>query len=103
MATSSFRAAALVTVSVPVTVVASSAELPKVAAPLVVSVVAATDDGVLAPIVVPSIAPPLISTRGIVVVVLEDSVIFAVPELLGSVIVSSSNVLAMIYSFSPFL
>ena len=67
-------------------------------AALAVSVVAATEEGVPAPTVVPSMAPPFMSTRGIVVVVLEDSVIFAVPELLGSVIVSSSNVLAM---FTP--
>jgi hypothetical protein len=88
-----------VTARVPPTVV-----LPVIdVLPEALMVVAATEDGEAAPSVVASIAPPLISTFGIVVVVSVDSVIFAVPVLFGYVIVSSSIVLAITYPCSPFL
>ena len=74
-----------------------------VALPVALIAVAATVEGVPAPSVVASIAPLFMSTFGNVVVSSEANTIFAVPELLGCFIVSNTNVLAMVYSCSPFL
>ena len=69
---------------------------PTVALPEALMVVAATEEGVDAPTVVASICPPFIFTVGIVVVSSEDNTIFAVPELLGCLSVSKTNIRAIL-------